>query len=349
MIKEAIAKVVESKDLSETEAIGVMNEIMEGAATPAQIASFITALRIKGETVEEISGCARVMRQKATPIVVGDNLANLDGDKISLDREIILDTCGTGGDKTNSFNISTSTAFVVAAAGVKVAKHGNRSVSSKCGSADVLQALGVNIETSPSKVEVCIEEIGIGFLYAPLLHTAMKHAIGPRKEIGIRTIFNILGPLTNPARANAQVLGVYDPKLTECLAQVLKKLGTKRAMVVHGEGGLDELSTLGATKISELKDGKIETYKVTPEDVGLPRASLQDIKGGDAQENANIILSILKGEKGARRDIVLLNASAAITVAGISCDLKAGISIAEEAIDSGKALEKLALLITNLN
>lgn len=329
MIKSAIAKIVEKEDLTKEEATQVMNEIMEGEATEAQIASFITALRMKGETVEEITSCAQVMREHATFI---------------RSEGTIVDTCGTGGDPLNTFNISTTSAFVVAGAGLKVAKHGNRAVSSQSGSADVISALGVNLEASPEKVEECLNKIGIGFLYAPLLHKAMKYAIGPRRQVGIRTIFNILGPLTNPARANAQVLGVYSPSLTSPLAQVLANLGVKHAFVVYGMDGLDELSITGETKVSEMVNKKVKDYIVTPEELGLKRASIEDISGGTAKEGAQIILDLLKGKGGPRRDVVLLNASAAIVAGGKANNLPEGIKLAEESIDSGKALEKLELL-----
>ena len=258
MIKEAIGKILEGYDLTREEMIFCMNEIMTGEATQAQIGSFITALRFKGETVEEITGAAIVMREKAVKIDISSDLLDLDRDDINIDRETIIDTCGTGGSGTNTFNISTTVAFVVSGAGLKVAKHGNRGVSSVCGSADVIKALGVNIDIQPEKVKECIEKIGIGFLYAPLFHNAMKFAIGPRREIGIRTIFNILGPLTNPANATCQVLGVYDEELTDKLANVLNNLGVKRAFVVHGLDTLDEITITGETKISELKNNKIK-------------------------------------------------------------------------------------------
>jgi anthranilate phosphoribosyltransferase len=331
MIKEAIAKIIEGKHLSQEEAIAVMTEIMEGAATPAQIGSFITALRIKRETVEEITGFATVMRAMATPV------------KCKSPR--IVDTCGTGGDGLHTFNISTASAFVAAGAGATVAKHGNRSVSSSCGSADVLKELGVNIEAEVPTVENCLDEVGIGFLFAPLLHKAMKHAIGPRREIGIRTVFNVLGPLTNPAGAKAQLIGVYDAGLTESLAKVLKNLGSERVFVVHGEDGEDEISITGRTKVSELRNGEINTYMVMPEDFGIPKASLKEILGGDAKENSSILRSILDGEKGARRDAVLLNAAAVITAAGITEDIKQGIKVAMDSIDSGKAKQKLDDLV----
>lgn len=346
MIKEAIYKAVRGEDLSEEEARGAMNEIMSGQATPAQIASFITALRMKGETVEEITGCARVMREKAVRIELSKAI---DRNGVRVDRETIVDTCGTGGDGTNTFNVSTVTALVIAGGGLTVAKHGNRSVSSQCGSADVLKDLGVNLDISPEKVKECIERVGIGFLYAPLFHRAMKYAIGPRREIGIRTIFNILGPLTNPAGANVQVLGVYDPELTEPLAYVLKNLGTRAAFVVYGEGSFDEISVTGPTRISELKEGKVRTYYIQPEDFGFKRRKLGEIKGGNAQENGEIIIRILKGEKGARRDMVLLNAGAAFLTSGKARDMEEGIKRAEESIDAGKAMEKLEELIEFTN
>jgi len=350
MIREAIKKVVEGGDLTRKEARVVMGEIMGGEATPAQIASFITALRLKGETIEEITGCAEAMREKAAPLSVKrDSVVNIDREDINIDEETILDTCGTGGDGTNTFNISTTTAFVVAGAGVTVAKHGNRSVSSLCGSADVVQALGVNIDIQPDKVRRCIERVGIGFMFAPLFHSAMKHAIGPRREIGIRTIFNILGPLTNPARANVQVLGVYKPELTETLAAVLRNLGARAAMVVHGDHSHDEFTITGETKVTELKNGRIKTYKVSPEDFGLKRAAPRSIKGGDAAENARITKDILMGKHGARRDVVVLNAAAALAAAGKAKNISSGIRLATESIDSAAALRKLDLLIKESN
>ena len=341
MLKEAIQKVVNRSNLSEEEMEAAMEVIMSGQATPAQIGAFITALRLKGETIEEITGAARVMRQKATRIRVDASAINIDRDEINQDLETVVDTCGTGGDGTNTFNVSTTTAFVVAGCGLRVAKHGNRSVSSLCGSADVMEKLGVNLDVPPSVVEKCINEVGIGFLFAPALHGAMKHAIGPRREIGIRSIFNILGPLTNPAGANVQVLGVYEKKLTPVLAEVLNKLGSRSAFVVYGEGSFDEISITGKTQMSELKDGQVATYTIEPEDFGLARASLEDIRGGDADKNAQIVLGVLEGETGARRDMVLLNAAAALVAAGRAADFPEGITQAGEAIDSGRALEKL--------
>lgn len=349
MIKEAIGKVVDGFDLSRGEMIACMNEIMTGEATQAQIGSFITALRLKKETIEEITGAAMVMREKALRLGAGKDAVDLDRDDINIDRETIIDTCGTGGSGTNTFNVSTTTAFVVAGAGLKVAKHGNRGVSSQCGSADVIKALGVNIDISPEKVNECIERIGIGFLYAPLFHGAMKYAIGPRREIGIRTIFNILGPLTNPANANCQVLGVYREDLTEVLANVLKNLGTKRAFVVHGMDTLDEITITGKTKISELKSKKVTTFYVEPSDFGMGIAGIEEIRGGTSEENAKIVKEVIAGKKGPRQDIVLLNASAALVAGGKAKDFREGIEVARESIDSGEALKKLESLIEFTN
>jgi anthranilate phosphoribosyltransferase len=348
MIKNAIARVVERQDLSEAEMIEVMDQIMGGEATPAQIAAFITALRMKGETPAEIAGAARVMRARATPIRVGQVL-DLDRDEINVERETILDTCGTGGSGTKSFNISTTVALVVAACGVKVAKHGNRSISSACGSADVLEKLGVNLEVSPSQVEHCIREIGIGFLFAPALHGAMKHAIGPRKEIGIRTIFNLLGPLTNPAGADRQVLGVYRFDLVATMAQVLSQLGCRRGFVVHGSDGMDEVTLTGPSQIGEICEGRINTYTVAPEDFGFSRSSLADLQGGDATCNAVIVRAILAGEQGRKRDVVLLNAGFALCAAGVVADVPAGITMARQAIDDGRAARKLRDLVRLTN
>ena len=336
-IKDAIGLVVGANDLSEDNMHSVMEEIMTGEATSAQIASLLTALRMKGETVGEITGAVRVMREKATLI---DSGVNVD------EGGIVVDTCGTGGDGSGTFNVSTTSAFVVAGCGIVVAKHGNRSVSSSCGSADVLEAAGVNLALSPEQVGLCIKETGIGFLFAPALHGAMKYAIGPRREIGIRTIFNVLGPLTNPAGANVQVLGVFAEELTETLANVLLKLGSKRALVVHGEGNLDELTITGRTVISELKAGKVETYSIMPRDAGLEQASISDLKGGaDNSESAEMMKAILNGEKGPKRDMILLNAGAALMAAGIVSDLRSATIAAAECIDSGKAAIKLNELI----
>ncbi len=349
MIKGAIGKVVDGFDLTRDEMISCMNEIMTGGATSAQIGSFITAMRLKGETVEEITGAAIVMRGKAVKVNIGNKLVDLDRDDINIDRETIIDTCGTGGSGTNTFNISTTVAFVVSGAGLKVAKHGNRGVSSCCGSADVIKELGVNIDISPAKVKECIEKIGIGFLYAPSFHDAMKFAIGPRREIGIRTIFNILGPLTNPANATCQVLGVYEEELTDKLANVLNNLGTKRAFVVHGLDTLDEITITGKTKVSELKNKKVTGYYIKPQDFGIKKAELADIKGGSVEENALIVKKVLEGEKGPKQDVVLLNASAALIAGGIAKDFKDGIEIARSSIESGRAKEKLEKLIELTN
>jgi len=346
VIKEAINKVVDRIDLEEEEMILVMEEIMNGEATPAQIGAFITALRMKGETVDEIAGAVKVMRRKATKIPVEGVDVDLDRDDINIDRETIIDTCGTGGDGTMTFNVSTATAFVVAGGGVKVAKHGNRSVSSLCGSADVLQELGVNIEATPDIVARCIKKAGIGFLFAPMLHGAMKYAIGPRREIGIRTIFNILGPLTNPASAKHQLLGVYKESLCEPLAEVLLRLGTKRAMVVHGRDGIDEISITKDTKVAEVKDGRVKSYEINPVHFGLKIYDFKDLKGGSASDNARIIKDILIGkEKGAKRAIVVINAAAAFYIADKTKNIKEGVALAEEVIDSGKALKTLEMLI----
>ncbi len=347
--KEMIQEVVQGKDLSEEEMISVMEEIMEGKATDAQIGAFITALRMKGETIAEITGAARVMRAKATPIRIQNSAVSIDRDEINVDRETIVDTCGTGGDGTNTFNVSTTTALVAAGGGLKVAKHGNRSVSSQCGSADVLEALGVNLDVTPEVVEECIRSIGIGFLFAPKLHGAMKYAIGPRREVGIRSIFNVLGPLTNPAKANVQVLGVYESGLTSIMAEVLNHLGSTSALVVFGEGSYDEISIVGPTQVSELRDGAISNYSIEPEDFGMTRADISDIRGGDAKQNATIVREILAGQPGPKRDIVLLNAGAAFYAARKAQDIHEGINMAAESIDSGMAAQKLEQLIRKTN
>ena len=340
-IQDAIGQVISGNDLSEATMHSVMEEIMSGDTTSAQIAAFLTALRMKGETVEEITGAVRVMREKVTLIDAGVDIEN---------GGVIVDTCGTGGDGSGTFNVSTTSAFVVAGCDIVVAKHGNRSVSSSCGSADVLEAAGVNLNLSPEQVGICIKETGIGFLFAPALHGAMKYAIGPRREIGIRTIFNVLGPLTNPAGANVQILGVFAKELTEPLAKVLQKLGSRRALVVHGEGNLDELTTTGSTIISELKDGMVNTYSIAPEDVGLMTATIADLKGGnDNTESAEIMKSVLGGAKGPKRDIILLNSGAALMAAGVADDLLDGINVAAQCIDSGRAEKKLEDLVVVSN
>jgi anthranilate phosphoribosyltransferase len=349
MIREAIEKAVKRIDLNEIQMRGAFDEIMSGKATPAQIGAFVTALRMKGETVEEITAAAKVMREKSVHISAGRASVDIDRDDINIDEETILDTCGTGGSGTNTFNISTTVAFVTAGCGLKVAKHGNRAASSRCGSADVLEALGVKLDVGPDMMQRCLLEIGIGFLYAPTFHGAMKYAVGPRKEIGIRTIFNLLGPLSNPAGATSQVLGVYDAALTDTIARVLKNLGSKRAFVVHGMDTLDEITVTGRTRISELSLGRIRSYYVTPEKFGIRRASLDDIEGGDPKENADIVLSVLRGERTPRRDVVLLNAAAALVAGFKAKNFKAGIAQAAESIDSGRALDKLIKLIEMTN
>lgn len=348
MIRQAIGMLVEGRDLSEDMMIEVMTLIMGGEATPAQIGAFITALRMKGETIPEIVGAARVMRAHATPIEVKTTL-DLDRDDINLDRETILDTCGTGGSGTRSFNISTTVALVVAACGVKVAKHGNRSVSSACGSADVLEHLGVNLDVPPALVAQCIDQIGVGFLFAPALHGAMKHAIGPRREIGIRTIFNILGPLTNPAQANRQVLGVYRADLVEKLAAVLFSLGCRKGFVVHGNDGMDEITLTGATTIAAIDSDGVTLFTITPEQFGLTPCVLADLQGGDAARNAEIVSAILAGTPGAQRDIVLLNSAYALLAAGLVETVPAGIAMAAQAIDDGRAAEVLEELVRMTN
>jgi anthranilate phosphoribosyltransferase len=342
MIVDAIRKVVDRTDLTRDEAFAVMDAIMSGQATDAQIAAFLTALRMKGETVEELIGFARVMREKVSPV---KTRARVQTSLSGTDREMLVDTCGTGGDATGTFNVSTATAFVVAGAGIPVAKHGNRSVSSLCGSADVVEALGVRLDLPPERVGRCVDEVGIGFCYAPLLHKAMKFVMLARREIRIRTVFNVLGPLTNPARATAQVIGVYDGTLAETMTRVLKELGTTRAYVVHGEDGLDELSTTGPSRVAELRDGQIRCYTVRPEDFGLPRAAMADLQGGSAADNAEIIRRILAGERGPKRDIVVLNAAAAIAAGGKAGDIAEGIAVAGSAIDSGAASAVLARLV----
>lgn len=330
-IQDAIARVIDGHDLTRTEMVEVMNAIMSGDATDAQIGGFLVGLRIKGEAVDEIAGAAEVMREKAT--------------RIQTDRRPIVDTCGTGGDHSGTFNISTTSAFVVAGAGLCVAKHGNRAASSQCGSADVLKALGVNVEAYPETVGRCLDDVGIGFLFAISLHGAMKHAIGPRRELGVRTIFNALGPLTNPAGATRQVIGVYSPDLTEPLATVLGGLGAEHAFIVHGSDGLDEVTTTGKTRVSELKDGTVTTYEVAPGELGIDVADGDDLAGGDAELNARLLRSVLDGEPGPRRNVVVMNAAFALVAGGLAGDLKAGVALAEETIDSGAAREKLDRLV----
>jgi anthranilate phosphoribosyltransferase len=345
-IVDTIKKVVERQDLTAHEAEAVLEQIMTGQCTDAQIGGLLTALRMKGETVEELTGFARVMRRKAARVVP----QLLESDELEANEpEPLIDTCGTGGDVSGSFNVSTATAFVVAGAGVRVAKHGNRSVSSRCGSADVVEALGIRIEIPSERIAACVDQVGIGFLHAPLLHDAMKYVAAARKQMGIRTIFNLLGPLTNPAGANRQLIGVYASNLTELLASALRMLGTRRALVVHGSDGLDEISITGESKITELKDGEMSTYAVSPEDLGLARATLKEIQGGDARMNAQIITDILEGESGPRRDVVLLNAAGALLASSKVSGFAEGVKLAAESIDSGSARRKLSELIAFTN
>jgi anthranilate phosphoribosyltransferase len=330
MIREAIQSVVSGKSLTIDEAAQVMTEIMEGQVTPAQFGAFVTALRLKGETIEEIAGLARTMRAKALRV-------NVTGP--------VIDVVGTGGDGLSSFNISTTTAFVVAGAGLKVAKHGNRAASSQCGAADVLEALSVKFNLNAEQVQRCIEEVGIGFMFAPSFHPATKFASGPRKEIGIRNVFNILGPLTNPAFAKYYLLGVADGSQVEKMALVLQSLGCSHAMVVHGEDGLDEISISGPSLICEVRGDTVKSYRISPENFGLGRASLENLKGDTAAHNAAILRSVLWGDKGPRRDVVLLNASAALVAGEKAQTLDEGIETARQSIDSGRALEKLEQLV----
>jgi anthranilate phosphoribosyltransferase len=331
MFKQGLQDIVGGKDLSEETMSQMITEILSGTITHAQMGAFMGALSTKGETYGELIGAARAMRRKAT--------------RIQATSSVVLDTCGTGGDGASTFNISTTTAFVVAGCGVTVAKHGNRSVSSRCGSADLLEALGVNLNLDPEMVAEGICDINIGFLFAPLYHGAMKVAAAARKEVGIRSIFNMLGPLTNPAGATCQLLGVYAPELTEMFAQALQGMGTRRAFVVHGHDGLDEISLSAPTRISELMDGSVKTYDLSPDQFFDRTDGLQDLAGGSPMENAAITLAILKGEKGPKRDVVLLNAGAALVVAGEAVDIREGIHLAGESIDSGAARDKLQKLI----
>jgi len=326
MIKEAIKKLVSGSSLDSEEAAGVMQQIMKGEATPAQFGAFVTALRLKGETVDEIVGLAGVMRANAILV------------KVSCE---VVDTCGTGGDGSGTFNISTAAAFIAAGAGLTVAKHGNRAMSSRCGSADVLEALGVNINLDAEQVSECLDQVGIGFMFAPIFHPAMKHAAASRREIGIRIVFNILGPLTNPAGARSQVLGVSEKPLVDKLAQALGKLGCRHALVVHGEDGLDEITICDTTYICELKNGEVESYTTSPEELGVKRACLKDIRGGSASDNAAMVRDVLRGGQGAYRDVALVNAAAALLAGDKVESLKQGVELAAEVIDKGYALEKL--------
>jgi anthranilate phosphoribosyltransferase len=333
MLKPFINKVMQRKDLSTAEAEQAMEIIMTGQATEAQIGGYLVALRMKGETIEEISGSARAMRRQANQVPL-----NINGDPL-------IDTAGTGGDGTHSFNISTTSAFVVAGAGRRVAKHGNRAASSRSGSADVLAALGLSLDLTPEQVAACIEQVGIGFMFAPKFHPAMKYAIGPRRELGQRTIFNVLGPLTNPARATHQLIGVFDPSLTQPLAEVLGELGGRAAYVVHGHGGLDELTTNGPNQVSSLKNGQVQNFVIEAADYGLRKASLTDLAGGEPPENARMLRALLSGQDNSPRlDVVLLNAAAALaTEMG---DMQTALQLARQSVESGAALRKLDELIS---
>jgi len=335
MFKEHLTKIIRKENLTETEMAEMITDIFSGTITDAQIGAFLGALATKGETVEEVAGAARAMRKKAV--------------RIQTPASTVIDTCGTGGDSAGTFNISTTTAFVVAGCDVTVAKHGNRSITSKCGSADLLEGLGIKIDIDPEVTEEAVSEVGIGFLFAPKYHGAMKYAANARKEIGIRSIFNMLGPLTNPAGANCQLLGVFAPELTEMFANALQLLGTKKALVVHGHDGLDEISVCAPTRVSELKDGMVTTYDINPEQFFGTIADSNDIVGGDPTENAIITKNILNGEKGPKRDVVLINAAAALIAASRTETMEEGISLAETSVDSGAALSKLEALITFTN
>jgi anthranilate phosphoribosyltransferase len=329
--KTLLSKLIKRIDLSESESSDAVDQILSGLWTEGQIGAFLGALACKGEVVDEVAGAARAMRRKAI--------------RVQALGQVVMDTCGTGGDGSNTFNISTTTAFVVAGAGVAVAKHGNRSISSLCGSADVLEYLGMNLSVAPEVMEQALNEIGICFMFAPNFHGAMKHAMPVRKALGVRTIFNMLGPLTNPAAASCQLLGVFKPELTEMFAAVLGKLGTKRALVVHGHDGLDEISLCAATRVSELRDGVVKTYDITPETWFHDFADPQDLAGGDAKVNAEIMIQVLTGALGSCRNVVLLNAGAALVAAGKANDIASGIKLAQQSIDTGAAKEKLDALI----
>jgi len=343
MILDALHKVANHcASLTREEAREVMSEILRGEATHAQIGALLVALHMKGETVEEIVGFAQAIRAEATP------LTSEDGEAVDLSgtgRDALVDTCGTGGDTSGTFNISTATALAIAGAGVRVAKHGNRSISSKCGSADVMEALGVKIDLPAGRIASCLEQTGIAFLYAPAMHAAMQYVQPVRRELRLRTVFNLLGPLTNPAQATAQVVGVYSADLVEKLAEALNELGLRRALVVHGHDGLDEITITGPSKVAEVRDGRVRVYEVAPEDMGLQRATLDQLAGGDARRNAAIILAILKGERSCRRDVVLLNAAAALVAAGLADRIGDAVPLAAYAIDSGHALQRLQLLV----
>src|SRR5438034_2266532 len=343
MILDALHRIADCREsLSREEARAVTAEILSGKCTDAQIAALLVALHMKGETVEEIVGFAEAIRQAAAPFILGRN-STLDVS--GTERDALVDTCGTGGDASGTFNISTATAFVVAGAGVRVAKHGNRSVTSKCGSADVMESLGVKIDLPPARLATCLEEVGIAFLFAPALHSAMKHVQSARRELRLRTVFNLLGPLTNPAHASAQVVGVYSAEFVEKLAEALNMLGLHRALVVHGSDGLDDITVTGPTRIAEVREGTVRTYEVTPEEFGIKRARIEDLAGGDAATNAAIIREILSGKNSPRRDVVLLNSAAALLAAGKANYLADAVAPAAQAIDSGAAAAKLNALV----
>jgi anthranilate phosphoribosyltransferase len=338
MIVSVLPKIIDGSDLSEAEMTGVMEDIMTGRAAPAHMGAFLTALRIKGETITELTAAARVMRTHVTPLKAqGKN------------GTFLLDTCGTGGDNKSTFNISTVAAFVIAGAGVAVAKHGNRSVTSTCGSADLMEGLGVNIHVSVTMIEECIEKIGLGFLYAPLFHSAMKYVAPVRKEIGVRTIFNMLGPLTNPAMAPAQLIGVYDEQLTETFARVLKNLGSKHALIVHGSDHLDEITTTGTSKVTVVKDAAVTTYYLDPAECDIERANPSDLRVGDREHSVSIAHDILNGKRGPQRDVVLLNSAAGLIAAGKVKDFKEGIAAAAQSIDRGNAHNILTELVRATN
>ena len=342
MILEALHKVANhSHNLTRAEARQVMDEVLHGQCSDAQIAALLVALYMKGETVEEIVGFSEAIRAAAAQIYFDRETLEVSG----TERDALVDTCGTGGDASGTFNISTATALTVAGAGVRVAKHGNRGISSKCGSADVVEALGVNINLPPDRIKACLDEVGIAFLFAPVMHSAMKHVQPARRELKLRTIFNLLGPLTNPAQASAQVVGVYDAGLVEKLANALKMLGVKRALVVHGNDGLDEITTSGPTKVGEVRNEWVRVYEITPEQFGMQRAPMSELAGGDVQANAQIIREILEGKKSPKRDVVVMNAAAALVAAGRADELHAAVPMAEKSIDSGAARQKLEKLV----
>lgn len=342
MIIEALHQVANHRQsLTREAAREVMSEILSGGASDAQIAALLVALHMKGETVEEIVGFAEAIRKASAPLKVNDSALDVSG----TERDALVDTCGTGGDASGTFNISTATALTVAGAGVRVAKHGNRSVSSRCGSADVVEALGINITLPPARVAECLEAVGIAFLFAPSMHSAMKYVQPARRELRLRTVFNLLGPLCNPAHASAQVVGVYSPSLVEKLAQALQMLGLKRALVVHGRDGLDEITITGPTQVGEVRNGNIRVYDISPEEFGLRSAAISEIQGGDTKANAEIIRRILDGERSPRRDVVLLNAAAALVVAGRADSISGAMPVAAESLDSGAARAKLEKLV----